>query len=43
MYAVSVSILGGIFFRNNHNEANEKLLSLQKNNVIRYPVAYTPP
>lgn len=33
MYAVYVSILGGIFFRNNHNWADGKLHSLQKNNI----------
>lgn len=35
MYAVFVSILGGIFFSENHNWADEKLHSLQKNNWLR--------
>lgn len=30
MYAVYVSILGGIFFRNNHNWTDGKLHSLKK-------------
>ena len=35
MYAVSVSIFGGIFFRNHYNGADGKLHSLQKNNWLR--------
>ena len=38
MYAVSVSIFGGIFFRNHYNGANGKLHSLQKNNWLRIAV-----
>ena len=33
MYAVPISIFGGIFFRNHNNWADGKLHSLQKNNV----------
>jgi len=35
MYAVPVSIFGGIFFRNYYNGADGKLHSLQKNNWLR--------
>lgn len=35
MYAVSVSIFGGIFFRNHYNVADGKLHSLLKNNWLR--------
>ena len=33
MYAVPVSIFGGVFFRKHNNGADGKLHSLQKNNV----------
>ncbi len=35
MYAVAFSILGRDIFRNNHNWADGKLHSLQKNNLLR--------
>ena len=35
MYAVPVSIFGGLFLRNHNNGANGKLHSLQKNNWLR--------
>ena len=35
MYAVPVSIFGGLFLRSHNNGANGKLHSLQKNNWLR--------